>query len=68
MRDFPPHGAETEEQVLGAPLVYEPAVKMVAEDSGLETADFYLDRHRVLFEALVDLHRSGKPIDTLMVK
>jgi AAA domain/DnaB-like helicase N terminal domain len=62
----PPVNVEAEESVLGAMLVAEPALTRVISQ-GLLAGDFYLDRHRILFAAIVAMHSAGKPVDELSV-
>ena len=48
-------------------LVAEPALDRVINQAGLEREDFYLDRHRHIFDAIVQLFSGGKPVDELSV-
>ena len=63
----PPQNIEAEESVLGAMLVAEPALTRVIDEVKLNAADFYLDRHRAIFEAIHDLYAASKPVDELSV-
>jgi len=63
----PPQNIEAEESVLGAMLVAEPALSRVIDEVKLNAADFYLDRHRAIFEAVHDLYAAAKPVDELSV-
>ncbi len=63
----PPQNIEAEESVLGAMLVAEPALTRVIDEVKLNAADFYLDRHRAIFEAAYDLYAASKPVDELSV-
>jgi replicative DNA helicase len=63
----PPQNIEAEESVLGAMLVAEPALTRVIDEVKLNPADFYLDRHRAIFEAIHDLYATSKPVDELSV-
>lgn len=63
----PPQNIEAEESVLGAMLVAEPALTRVIDEVKLNAADFYLDRHRAIFEAAHDLYAASKPVDELSV-
>ena len=56
-----------EEQVLGALMVSEPAVERVRE-VGLRVEDFYLDRNRLVYAAVLRLQDAGEPVDQLTVK
>jgi replicative DNA helicase len=63
----PPQNIEAEESVLGAMLVAEPALTRVIDEVKLNAADFYLDRHRAIFECAHDLYAASKPVDELSV-
>jgi putative DNA primase/helicase len=63
----PPQNVEAEESVLGAMLVAEPALERVIGEVRLEESDFYLDRHRAIFEAIRGLHSGSRPVDELTV-
>lgn len=63
----PPQNIEAEESVLGAMLVAEPALTRVIDEVKLNAGDFYLDRHRAIFEAIHDLYAASKPVDELSV-
>ena len=63
----PPQNIEAEESVLGAMLVAEPTLTRVIDEVKLNAADFYLDRHRAIFEAIHDLYAASKPVDELSV-
>lgn len=63
----PPQNIEAEESVLGAMLVAEPALTRVIDEVKLNAGDFYLDRHRAIFEAVHDLYAASKPVDELSV-
>ncbi len=63
----PPQNIEAEESVLGAMLVAEPTLTRVIDEVKLNAADFYLDRHRTIFEVIHDLYAEAKPVDELSV-
>jgi replicative DNA helicase len=63
----PPQNIEAEESVLGAMLVAEPTLTRVIDEVKLNAHDFYLDRHRAIFEAIHDLYAASKPVDELSV-
>ena len=63
----PPQNIEAEESVLGAMLVAEPTLTRVIDEVKLNAADFYLDRHRPIFECVHDLYAASKPVDELSV-
>jgi replicative DNA helicase len=63
----PPQNIEAEESVLGAMLVAESTLTRVIDEVKLNAADFYLDKHREIFEAIHDLYAASKPVDELSV-
>ncbi len=63
----PPQNIEAEESVLGAMLVAESTLTRVIDEVKLNAADFYLDRHRAIFECVHDLYAAAKPVDELSV-
>jgi len=63
----PAQDLQAEQSVLGALLVSEPAAGRVLNDVALNPDDFYLDRHRLIFQAIADLYRAGTSIDVLTV-
>jgi len=63
----PPQNIEAEESVLGAMLVAEPALTRVIDEVKLNAGDFYLDRHRAIFECVHELYAASKPVDQLSV-
>jgi replicative DNA helicase len=63
----PPQNIEAEESVLGAMLVAEPTLTRVIDEVKLHPSDFYLDKHRLIFEVVHDLYAASKPVDELSV-
>jgi replicative DNA helicase len=63
----PPQNIEAEESVLGAMLVAEPTLTRVIDEVKLNALDFYLDKHRAIFEVIHDLYAAAKPVDELSV-
>lgn len=63
----PPQNIEAEESVIGAMLIAGSALTRVIDEVKLNAADFYLDRHRAIFEAAHDLYAAGKPVDAITV-
>ncbi|HEU0050682.1 MAG TPA: replicative DNA helicase, partial [Patescibacteria group bacterium] len=58
-----PQNLEAEESFLGSLLLDKDAMIKVADM--LQPDDFYLDKHRRIFEAMLDLYRRNEPIDLL---
>ncbi|HXQ88799.1 MAG TPA: DnaB-like helicase N-terminal domain-containing protein, partial [Solirubrobacterales bacterium] len=63
----PPQNIEAEESVLGAMLVAESTLTRVIDEVKLNAADFYLDKHRLIFDVVHDLYAASKPVDELSV-
>src|SRR3954447_16938862 len=63
----PPQNIDAEESVLGAMLVFEPAITKGIDEVKLKGTDFYLDRNRVIFQAIYDLYEASNPVDELTV-
>ncbi|HBS91330.1 MAG TPA: replicative DNA helicase [Erysipelotrichaceae bacterium] len=57
-----PHSIEAEQSLLGAMLIYPSAIK-TASESGLTSEDFFMQAHSRIFQAMLDLADSGKPVD-----
>jgi replicative DNA helicase len=58
-----PQNLEAEQSFLGSLLLDKDAIVKVADL--LAADDFYLDKHRRIFEAMIDLYRRSEPIDLL---
>jgi replicative DNA helicase len=63
----PPHSIEAEQSVLGAMLLSDRTHYAFVIEEGLKPADFYRERHREVFESMLELFTSGEPIDVLTV-
>ena len=63
----PPHSIEAEQSVLGAVLLSEKTHYAYVIEEGLQPDDFYRERHRVIYESMLDLYSSSTPIDVLTV-
>jgi replicative DNA helicase len=63
----PPQNIEAEESVLGSMLVAETTLTRVIDEVKLHPSDFYLDKHRLIFEVIHDLYAASKPVDELSV-
>jgi replicative DNA helicase len=61
----PPHSIEAETSVLGALLLDKDAVIAIAEF--LEDIHFYDDRHRIVYQCIIDLFEERSPIDVITV-
>jgi len=63
----PAHNIEAEQSVLGAILLADTALYGLVVDVALRPEDFYRDKHRVVYEAMLTLYDAGEPIDALTV-
>jgi replicative DNA helicase len=63
----PPHSIEAEQSVLGAVLLSDRVHYAFVIEEGLRPADFYRERHRVIYESMLDLYNESEPIDVLTV-
>jgi replicative DNA helicase len=63
----PPQNLEAEESVLGAMMVSESTIEPVLLDVRLHAEDFYRDRHRAIYEAIIHLNEDANPVDVLTV-
>ncbi|HEX2360423.1 MAG TPA: replicative DNA helicase [Solirubrobacterales bacterium] len=63
----PPQNLEAEESVLGAMMVSQATIEPVLLDVRLQPEDFYRDRHRAIFEAVIRLNENADPVDVLTV-
>ena len=59
----PPHAEDAEKALLGAVLVDDKALPLVQDLCSTE--DFYVEAHRAIFEAMVDLSGRGVTIDAV---
>ncbi len=62
---IPPQNVEAEQSVLGTILLSDHSLTAVLET--LESADFYQDRHKLIFEAMVTLFEKNEPQDIITV-
>jgi replicative DNA helicase len=63
----PPQNLEAEESVLGAMMVSQATIEPVMLEVRLHAEDFYRNRHRAIFEAIMRLSEGGSPVDVLTV-
>jgi replicative DNA helicase len=63
---IPPHSLEAERAVLGGVLLQNSAIDTVLEI--LKTDDFYSEANARVYEAVLDLHRSSTPVDTVTLR
>jgi replicative DNA helicase len=63
----PPQNLEAEESVLGAMMVSGSTIEPVLLDVRLQAEDFYRDRHRTIYQAIIRLSEDANPVDVLTV-
>ncbi len=64
LKDFtPPHNLEAEQACLGSLLIDKDAIIKVADV--IDADDFYSDKHRMIYEAMIELYTQREPIDIL---
>src|SRR5919106_708914 len=61
----PPQNLEAEQSVLGAVLLSDTALPALIIDERLHPADFYREGHARIYQAMLDLHTVGEPVDAL---
>ena len=59
----PPHNQEAEEAVLGSLLIDKDALIKIADM--LFPEDFYIDKNKVVYQAILDVYNQKEPIDVL---
>jgi len=63
MNKVPPHNQEAEQSVLGAILIDKEAMMKIADK--ITGEDFYHDKHRIIYDIMVELSSRHEPIDLL---
>lgn len=63
---LPPQDIDTETACIASILLSREALYRVLEI--LRTEDFYLDKHRIIFNAILELERKGIPVDLTTLK
>ena len=66
MKRIPPHSIKAEKAVLGAMLMSRDAVMTASEI--LTGDDFYQKAYGILFDAMVDLFKAGRPVDLITIQ
>lgn len=67
MARVPPHSEEAERGVLGSMMVDAARAINVALERRITVDSFYIPAHRTIFQAILDLHEKGSPVDLLTV-
>lgn len=60
---IPPHNLEAEEAVLGSILIDSESFIKIADQ--LTARDFYADKHRIIYEDMIEMYNKREPIDAL---
>ncbi len=63
----PPHNLDAEQSVLGAILLVDTTLYGLVIAEGLRPEDFYRERHRAIYAAMLSLYDRGEPVDALTV-
>jgi len=63
----PPHNIDAEESVLGAILLSERTMYSLVIEEALRPEDFYRERHRLIYAAMLGLYERSEAIDTVTV-
>lgn len=63
LQKLPPQNIEAEQSLLGSLMIDKDAIIRVADVVSAE--DFYMDKHRMIYEAIIDLFSKRDPIDLL---
>ena len=61
----PPQNLEAEQSVLGAVMLSDTALPALIIDERLSADDFYRESHGRIYQAMLDLHTLGEPVDAL---
>ncbi len=64
----PPQNLEAEQSVLGAVLLSDTTLPALIIDEKLKPADFYRPGHGAIYQAMLDLHAIGEPVDALTLQ
>lgn len=61
---IPPNSIESEQSILGAVLTSKEALQITTDT--LNITDFYMEAHREIFGACIEISKTGKPVDILL--
>jgi replicative DNA helicase len=64
---LPPQNQEAEASTIGAVLISDQALPVITKEVRLRPDDFYRERHRLIWRAVLDLAAAGDAIDVLTV-
>src|SRR4051794_38641998 len=63
----PPHNLEAEMSVLGSILISDRTLYALVIEEGLKPEDFYRERHKSIYQAMLELYHESEPIDVVTV-
>ncbi|MCX6740544.1 MAG: replicative DNA helicase [Candidatus Parcubacteria bacterium] len=63
LQKLPPQNIEAEQSLLGSLLIDKDAIIRVADL--IDAQDFYMDKHKIIYESIIDLFSKRDPIDLL---
>src|SRR3954453_144293 len=63
----PPHDLEAEMSVLGAILISDRTLYALVIEEGLKPEDFYRERHKLIYEAMLALYNENEPVAAVTV-
>ena len=63
MAKIPPQNIEAEKSVLGSLMLDSKSIDVIVDI--LRPDDFYQTKHKIIYEAMVDLYQNKEPIDVL---
>ncbi len=66
IKKIPPHDETAERSVIGSMIIDPDAITVASEL--LEAEDFYQAKYGVVFQTIVELNNSGKPVDLVMLQ
>ena len=66
IKRIPPHSIEAEQSVIGAMLLDRDAILIASEI--LTSDDFYQNQYGIIFDAMVELCKEGKPVDLITLQ
>ncbi|MEU2086538.1 replicative DNA helicase [Streptomyces albus] len=64
---IPPQDLEAEQSVLGGMLLSRDAIHDVVDNAKLRGRDFYRPAHETVFEAILEQHGKGEPVDPITI-
>jgi replicative DNA helicase len=62
-----PHSEEAEMGLLGSAMEDPTRVLHLCLQAGITSSDFYMEAHRTVYDAMLELQRRGRPIDVVCV-